>query len=312
MIEVHDITSRTDWEQWRKQSVGASEIACVLGVSPFATPFQLWCRKRGHVGPMADNAMLRRGRLMEPSMVAWLAQEHEMNVCNPRKWYLDTDERISATPDAFYWAKSGAPIGNGLVEFKVVAEPEFRKHWIDEAGDVVAPIHYRLQALAGAKLTGAVEAKIGVWVVSSYGLETHLIDVELHDAAWQKCKSAVEAWWERADKGLAPEPDYSLDGDAIKAMYRNGNGAVIDLTGNNRVPALLDELQGVEALIKSYNADSKLTVERAEAIKAELKMILGDAECGTLPGACIAWKTISKKAIPASTYRKFSWKRRGE
>ena len=60
----------------RQRDVTASQIAALLGVHPYVTPFQLWAEKTGKLVPVQDdNAVLRRGRLLEGGGVQMAAEE---------------------------------------------------------------------------------------------------------------------------------------------------------------------------------------------------------------------------------------------
>lgn len=53
-----------EWIQWRKSKLGASDIAAVMGVSPWTTQYQLWTYKMGIAEPQM-NAAMQRGTDME-------------------------------------------------------------------------------------------------------------------------------------------------------------------------------------------------------------------------------------------------------
>ena len=56
----------------RTARLGASEVAAALGLSPWQTPFQVWARKCGLTESAADDSVQRRGRYLEPGVLAWL------------------------------------------------------------------------------------------------------------------------------------------------------------------------------------------------------------------------------------------------
>ena len=53
------------WLEWRKGKIGASDAATILGVSPWATPFQLWEEKLGLSKPKEMTASMQRGKDLE-------------------------------------------------------------------------------------------------------------------------------------------------------------------------------------------------------------------------------------------------------
>ena len=71
IAERHTPATREEWLGLRQRDVTASQIAALLGLHPYVTPYQLWAEKTGKLVPLDDdNAVLRRGRLLE----AWPCQ----------------------------------------------------------------------------------------------------------------------------------------------------------------------------------------------------------------------------------------------
>jgi len=65
MIIEHVEQGSEPWLTWRKSGVGASEIAAVLGISPFKTAHGLWQEKTGAVEGFKGNAATQRGSDLE-------------------------------------------------------------------------------------------------------------------------------------------------------------------------------------------------------------------------------------------------------
>ena len=60
-----------EWHRWRRDGIGASEVAAVLGVSKYKTAYQLWCEKTSDKDlQISDNAAMARGRAHEPMIRA--------------------------------------------------------------------------------------------------------------------------------------------------------------------------------------------------------------------------------------------------
>lgn len=66
--------SREEWLKAREDGIGASEVAAVLGLSPWETPFSLWLRKTGQVPALEETVAMRMGHLLEP-VIAQLWEE---------------------------------------------------------------------------------------------------------------------------------------------------------------------------------------------------------------------------------------------
>ena len=81
------------WHEARKSGLGGSDIAAVLGLSKWASPMDVWYQKRGLVDPLEESNAMRRGRLLEPAIAEWYAEEtglqvedrEEMPVVGPKR-----------------------------------------------------------------------------------------------------------------------------------------------------------------------------------------------------------------------------------
>jgi len=68
----------SEWHEWRRSLIGASEIAAVLGLSPWLTARELWEIKTGRREPQQMNAAMRRGTELEAA--ARFAVEAELGL----------------------------------------------------------------------------------------------------------------------------------------------------------------------------------------------------------------------------------------
>ena len=73
--------TRDDWLAGR--GIGASEVAAILGLSPYAKPFDIYARHRlGYVQP--DNPDMAAGRAWEHPILVWYGDQEEVEVVGPR------------------------------------------------------------------------------------------------------------------------------------------------------------------------------------------------------------------------------------
>jgi len=72
----HKLISGTpEWHELRRNSIGASDAAAIIGISPWETRYQLWCEKLG-AAQQKQNYVMSRGSAMEPQARA----EYEKSV----------------------------------------------------------------------------------------------------------------------------------------------------------------------------------------------------------------------------------------
>jgi putative phage-type endonuclease len=61
-----DPMPREKWLEWRKQGIGSSDAAAIMGASPWESAFELWARRTGRLAPREQTYPMRRGLRLEP------------------------------------------------------------------------------------------------------------------------------------------------------------------------------------------------------------------------------------------------------
>lgn len=122
------------WHDQRRACLGGSEIAAVLGLSPFESRFALWHRKAGLAGPVEDSPEMEWGRRLEPAILdRWIDDHPECGALTSGATYLRDGWQI-ASPDAHS--------ADVLVEVK---HPLYDDGWGPSGTDEV-PVYYLAQA----------------------------------------------------------------------------------------------------------------------------------------------------------------------
>jgi hypothetical protein len=91
---------------------------------------------------------------------------------------------------------------------------------------------------------------------------------------------------------VPPPADYARDGDALAALYPPDDGLpVLDLSADNRAPALVDERAAAAAAIREAETRKKaLDAELVEKLAGHTQATLGD-------GRVVVRKTVSRAAF---------------
>lgn len=278
------ITDREQWLSLRKQDVTASTVAALFSMHPYASAYGLYAEKTGLELPDIDNAVLRRGRLLEHAVAIAVEEDHpEWKLEKAAHYYRDPDIRIGATPDYYV---HGDDRGLGIIQAKTVAPSAFKKSWSD--GNL--PFWISLQAMVEMMLTGATWGAVAALVIDPFKLDCHLYPIPRHAGVEQRIREAVKQFWSDVEFAIEPEPDFKRDADLIAAMYPAAVPLkTIDLSGDNHLPVLLAERATLKDRIKFDDA-------RCKEIETEIKSKMGDAEIATLDGFAITHKNQTRKA----------------
>lgn len=284
-IEQHPIVDHEQWLAQRRRDVTASRIGGLYGIHPYVTALRIYAEKRGVEFVEQENAVMRRGRWLEPAVAKAVGEKRPDWTLEAPNVYLRAPElRLGATPD--FYIKDD-PRGRGVLQAKTVAPSVYHRDWADGAE---VPFWITLQCLTEMMLSDAAFGAVAVLLVDPHFMDVNILEVPRNEIAEAKIIAAVRDFWRMVDDGREPEPDYGRDTDVIKALApRESPGKSIDLAGNNELPALLDQRAQLRERIRSDES-------RCEAIETEIKFLLRDSESATgLPGWRISFKTTHYK-----------------
>lgn len=299
-VEVLSPLSREDWLALRRQTIGASEAAALLGIHPYTTAYELWAGRSGLVeADQSETPAMRRGRLLEDDALQIIGEERPSWTLTPNPIpggfvFRDMGPRVSATPDCF--AVDPNRPGRGVIQVKSLEPSIFRKTWKQDDGSIEPPLHVAVQATIEAALTECTWASAAALVVG-FGMDVHLVEVPIIAPLWERVRQEVAKFWEQVETQTPPDPDFSKDGDLIAKIYGHGDGSTIDLSGENHLPEILAE---DEALRDSIS----VAKSRRDEIKAEVVHKLAGATFATVSGWRVSNKTQTRKAhaVKESTF----------
>ena len=284
-IERRPIINREEWLAWRREDVTASRVGALFGCHPYETALRLYAEKRGVEFPDSDNKTMRRGRWLEPAVAKAVEElRPDWKLEQPSIYLRDPDIRLGCTPDFFIHD----PVrGLGVLQCKTVAPSVFHRDWLD---GTEIPFWITLQALTEMMLTDAAFGAVAVLLVDPHAMDCVILDVPRHPGSEDKIRDRVCQFMANTDAGIEPDPDFSRDAAVIKALTpRETPGEKIDLSGNNRLPAMLEQRAALMATMKEADA-------ACDAIEAEVKFLMGSAEIANgLPDWRISYRTEHRK-----------------
>lgn len=275
------------WYEVRRAGVTASEIAIVLGISPYGSPFSLYWQKV-HDWRDDGNEFTSAGRHLEDAIAGWWMAE-----CDPlenliaaraglyasaeRPWQLATPDRLLLSPCD--WCEGGGERvdprdgenvdcqgcgGTGaagpvlaLLECKWVA---YSWDGWGEPGTDEIPVYYRAQALWQLDVLGVDEVHFAV--LGPGGFRAYV--VRRDEADLEVMRAAGAAFHARLASGDAPDLDgHSATISALRKLHPSvGEGDVeVSIT--------------LATLYAKSRADKKDAEARIALCEAEIRAALG-------------------------------------
>jgi putative phage-type endonuclease len=203
----------------RRAGIGSSEIAAIVGFSPYATALDIYARKLGLEDEVPDTEFMRWGRLLEPVIADRYAHEYGVDlVPSPTVRHAEHDWMV-ATPDRLY------ADGSRLVEIKNVSAP--RGHEWGEAGTSRVPERYYLQVLWQMIVTGVHTADLAA-LVGGHDLRVYEIAYDPKLAEYL-IDAGREFWFEHVLAGVPPEVDDPETAARYLAVrYPRDSGATVE------------------------------------------------------------------------------------
>lgn len=183
------------WHEWRAQGIGASEIAVVLGLSPWKSAYQLWMEKTGQAPRFAGNAATRRGQALEDEALDALS-------AHLKGAELVRGETLKH-PTAPLLASLDARHGVAVFDAKCPGDRQY------EAMKDGIPPYYEAQLQQQALVcsaNGIAVEKMGLWVYHpEHGgyLLTTTPDQEWRD----RILKAAREFWDRVEMMVWPEDE---------------------------------------------------------------------------------------------------------
>lgn len=255
----YQVESRDGWLEERRKAIGASDVAAILGCSPWKSAWDVWAEKTGQLEDWEGNEATRIGQYLENGVLDYAESklgrlERQVRIVVPHK-------PIAATLDAL--TTDGIP-----VEAKTAGMVgPLQGEWGDSMTDQI-PEHYLCQVHAQLLCTEAEYAFLFA-LIGGRGIVQYQIDrsEELCEAmAVQLCD-----WWERhVIRGIEPSRERAAM-EVVKRLRRVPGKVVV----------LPDDVDWLLTTRERLKAEAKDIAERIEETDKLLLLKLKDEVDGT-------------------------------
>ena len=268
-------SNREEWLQHRQSGIGSSEVATIVGLNPWETPYQLWRRKLGIDPPKQETFAMKAGHYLEDAVVQFWHDETGQDIIKRSAvdWIIVNADKpyMRVSPDRTYWL-AGMPHSNdnkGILECKTtqmsIDPDDIPKHWFCQ-------VQYQL---------GVAELEQGslAWLCS--GREFGYKNLSLVPDFYGWLVEEVERFWTDNIQGKQ-EPTAANVQDVLLKYNRHTDGKIVEVN---------DEIFAAYKSLKELKDELSSIEERKAELEDKIKLGFGDAEAISYGGQTIAtWK----------------------
>lgn len=275
-----------DWLALRRTGIGGSDVAGILGISPWSTPLDVYRKKTGEEPEAPDNPSMDWGRRLEPVIRQKYADVTGCTVTKP-------DETYRSQEHPFMLANLDGLTSSGKVlEIKTARTAG---NWGDESdGAAGIPDYYLTQVQHYMTVMGAKQADVAVLIgASDFRIYTIDDDPELAQLLIER----EAAFWKCVEERRPPAPVTLKD---MVSVYPQSRAGKVEAA-----PSVFEALQ------QWYELDTKEKAlkEQKALLQAQVTGAMGDSDTLTYGGRVVAtWKSSKprvtfdsaalKKAMP--------------
>ena len=262
----------------RHEYVGASEVAAVLGRSPYSTPAEVQYSKLNR-SSFAGNELMHWGNLLEPVVLDEYESRTGTKVVERQAEFRY--QRVKCHVDGITYQNGER---HSIIEVKTTRQ----RPWVE------VPVHYEIQVQVQAFLSQIERALV---VALHQGSEMVVYAVEIDLERGQQLVQEASEWYERhVVDGEAVIPGSTAEARQVWPQHEEGRS----VEASDRVAALVANLASLKRRLKH----SELEVESTEL---QIEQAMGDAESLVHDGRVLAtWKrtkdytTLDYKAVRES------------
>ncbi len=267
-------------QEERRTGIGASEIAAVVGLSPFDTPLTIYERKVGCAPEVEETIDMERGTFLEDGILRWTAHRRGTTIAANNVLVRHQEYKFAvATPDGYELSPLSAddpghqasrllfvPTAKRVATFDAKS-PRRGDHWTHPDEDRSGiPDHIFIQAQWQMFVTCLPR---GIITALLYG-EPWIYDIEASPSLQADLLAEAGVFWDRVEHMDPPPPTEPGDASVFGRMVKQKSKTLV-------VPASVEE---AAALAREYSAFKEAEAEakrNAESTKCKLLPMIGTA-----------------------------------
>lgn len=275
---------KIDWLKLRQSGIGGSDVAAIVGLSPYRTPLDVYLSKIEEITEENGNEFTYWGTVLEDVVAKEFARRSGLKIQKVNKtmrhpehdWMLANIDRAVVNPAISGNVRyvDGRLTTDQLLECKT-ASTYSRDAW-GESGDAV-PVGYALQVQWYLAVTGC---SIGHMAVLIGGNDFRVFQVNRDDELIRELIRRCAAFWnDNVLSRKAPDPINAAD---VLKLYPQDAGDAVEAADD--VPAKIEQLKELK--------------EKSKALDDQIVSIETDIKASFAEHASLVWH-----GLPLATYK---------
>ena len=278
--------SDEEWREERRKGIGGSDVAAIMGLSAYSTPYQVWLDKvQGIHDDISEKPAVVWGNILEHIIGEYYAQEHQDRTVRRVNGMMRSIQRPWAQASLDYEVRD-PELGWGVLEVKTAG---WRRE--DDWSDGV-PVYYQTQVAHYLSVSGRPFADVAVLIAGQDYREYRVMrdeeDIETVN------REVDEFWRDHVESGVAPDVD-APDNRYVFEAHPEPGAEYVDVS-DAKTADLLNRWVAAKA-------DLDYAKERVEELSAKLKGVIGDSRGLEAKTGRLTWNRFERSSFDTKRFR---------
>lgn len=264
-----------------RHGIGASEIAAICSMNPYASPWDVWLAKTGQAPEPDESEPMEWGHRLEPAIRQKYVDDTGAMVHVPpaslfseqTPWARATPDGVVVKPDPNVEETGWLGTWQHLLQCKNVGT------WVGRDWEAGPPVYVQLQEMWELYVTGLERADVAVLIG---GNDFRIYTVHRSDKTITDLVTIAEDFWRKVESRTPPPVD---DSDACRQHFeRQLKREPVELVADTDAERLFEEWRAI-------TMRQKLDKKRVETIRNEVRKMMAEA------GATIVRSTLGDATL---------------
>lgn len=260
---------RAAWLNERRKGIGGSDVAAIIGISPWVTPLDVYEQKLGIAPPSEETEAMYWGTALEPAIrqaysdkTGYLVKKPETAFVHPKYSFMRANLDGIVLND------------NRIAEFKTASSSN---GWGEPGSDEI-PDYYLTQVQHYMAVVDRPVCDVAVLIA---GRDFSIYTVEADKELQEQIIEIESEFWNKVENRIPPEPASYEEFQKLRKQRFPKSGSI------EADPVVIE-------VVKQYleaDAQEKAIIDRLSELKKKIAELLGDNNAFTLNGKkLVSWK----------------------